>query len=256
MDPLFDTHCHLNDAPLAGDLDGVLERARAAGVTWILVPGTDRATSATAAAMARERPGIVAGVGLHPWFAGREALDVADLARLARAGGVAAIGEVGLDGAVDVPDLDAQEPVFRAQAALARDLGLPLLVHCRQAYDRTLAVLQALGAGGPGGIFHSFAGSREIADRVARLGFLLGVGGVATRPAAKRVRAVLADVPLERLVLETDAPWIGTARVPRGQVQPADVAEVAAALAALKGVPAGEVARVTTANARALLFRS
>jgi TatD DNase family protein len=149
-------------------------------------------------------------------------------------------------------DLDAQEAVLRAQAGLARDAGLPLIVHVRGAFDRLVRVLESLGPGGPGGVLHAFGGSAEVAARLRRLGFVRGVGGAASRPEAVKVRAAVAATPLDAMVLETDAPYIGTRSRPKGIVEPADVAEVRDAVAALAGASPGEVEARTTATARAL----
>jgi TatD DNase family protein len=251
---LIDTHCHLDADPMGRDVPGVLARAAAAGVTAIVVPGVDLPTSAGAVALARERPQVLAAIGVHPDVVDAEkSVDLDGLDRLVRAGGVAAIGEVGLDRVGPGRDVEAQESALRGQVALARNHGLPLLVHCRAAFDRLVAILESFGPHPAGGILHAWNGSAEVADRLWRLGFLVGVGGVATRAEARRAGATLRAIPLDRMVLETDAPYIGTARSPKGRVEPADLPEVASALAALKGVTPDVVAAVTTANARRLL---
>ena len=252
---LIDTHCHLNAEPLGRDQAGVLARARAAGVEGILVPGIDAETSAATVRIARESGGVAAAaVGFHPDVVDETGrVDIALLDDLIAAGGVVAVGEIGLDAVAPGRDPAAQDAAFRAQVALARAHGLPVLVHCRAAFGRLVRILEGFGPSGSGGILHAWNGSAEVADRLWRLGFRVGVGGVATRPGATRVRSALADIPLARMVLETDAPFIGTAARPKGVVEPADLPEIAAALAALKGVSVDEVARVTTANARDLL---
>jgi TatD DNase family protein len=250
---LVDTHCHLYDPPLGADPAGVVARARAAGVEALVVVGTTLRTSREAVALAAVYPEVFAAVGLHP--DADEPLDLNGLAGLLAAPKVVAVGEIGLDGSRGRERLDAQEPVFRAQLALARDHGLPALVHNRDATGRVLRVLQALGPGGPGGILHAYAGSREVAAQLHDLGFCLGVAGVVCRPQARRVRAVLADLPLEQLVLETDAPFIGTATRGRGQVEPAQLPEVCQALADLRGLDPAAVAAATTATARRVLER-
>ncbi len=250
---LIDTHCHLDAEPMGRDVPGVLARARAAGVEVVVVPGVDLATSRQAVERARQDAGVVAAVGFHPDIVDETgAADVDALEALIGGGGVVAVGEIGLDAVGPGRDAAAQEAAFRAQVALARAHGLPVLVHCRAAFGRLVEILESFGPSGPGGILHAWNGSAEVAERLGRLGFRVGVGGVATRLGATRVRTALAAIPLDRMVLETDAPFIGTATRSKGVVEPADLPEIAAALAALKGVPADEVARITTGNAREL----
>jgi TatD DNase family protein len=167
-------------------------------------------------------------------------------------GGFVAVGETGLDDVIPRADLDAQERVFRAQAGMAREAGLPLIVHVRGAFERLVRVLESIGPGGPGGVLHAFGGSAEIAARLRRLGFLRGVAGGVTRPEAVKLRAAVARTPLDALVLETDAPYIGTFRRPKGTVEPADVADIRDAVAMLHGVAPGEVEARTSAAARSL----
>ncbi len=251
---LVDTHVHLADTPLAGDLPGVLSRARAAGIAAFVVPSGDEASSRSARDLARLHPGeVFAAAGLHPWEVGAGGLpDLRWLEAMLAEGGFVAVGETGLDGVVAGADLDAQERVFRIQAGLAREAGLPLIVHVRGAFDRTARVLESLGPGGPGGVLHAFGGSAEVATRLRRLGFLRGVGGAATRPEAVNVRKAVAATPLDAMVLETDAPYIGTRLRPKGSVEPAAVAEVRDAVAILLGVAPDEVGARTSATARGL----
>lgn len=255
---LVDTHCHLYDERLASDVSGVIGRARSAGVTALLVPGVTLETSREAVALAERFDAVFAGVGIHPEAvtAPLSPSDLDALARLADHPRVVAIGEVGLDRGPGRPELSLQEQVFRSQVVLAQQLGLPLLVHSRDAAGRTLAVLEELlpgGGCGPGGILHAWAGPPELARSMARLGFRFGVAGVICRPAATRVRARLAALPLEHLVLETDAPYIGTATRRRGEVEPAALPEIRDALAALLGLPADRVEEVTSRTAQCLL---
>jgi TatD DNase family protein len=253
---LFDTHVHLFEPPLAGDLDGVLARAHAAGVTRLLVPGVDVATSRTALALQAAHPGVLAAVGVHPdvvdargWSDGT--LD--ELEALILAGGVVAVGEIGMDSTGEGRRQEEQEAAFRAQLALARRHGLPALVHCRGVFGRVLELLSELGPRPRAGLLHAFNGSLEAARACLSLGYSLGVAGVITRPEATRARALVAALPLDALVLETDAPFIGTAAHPRGTVEPAHLAETCAALAALHHLPPELIAARTTANALALL---
>lgn len=248
---MIDTHCHLYDAPLAADLAGVLQRARDAGVVGMVVVGTTLETSRRAVALAEEHPDVWAAVGQHP--DAEEPLDLGGLDSLLSSDRAVAVGEIGLDGSRSATQLAAQEPICRAQLAWARERGLPVLLHSRDATGRLLRLLEELGPGGPGGILHAWAGSREVAIQASKLGYCLGVSGVASRPQATRIRRVLGELPLETLVLETDAPFIGTATQPRGRVEPAQVAEVCHALAELHQRDPVSVAATTTATARRLL---
>ncbi len=251
---MIDTHCHLQDAPLCHDVEGVLARARAAGVTAFVVPGVDEASSRAAVLLARSHPDVWAAVGFHPWrVAAGLPVDLDVLRELVAEPRVVAVGEIGLDGALPEPNLPRQLEAFQAQVALARELDKPVLVHSRGATERLCQVLARAARPGRPGILHSFGGSAETARGLVALGWVLGVGGVVTKPWSTRARAAIASVPLESLVLETDAPWIGTLRVPKGQVEPAHLGEARAALAELKGVDVSEVTRRTSAAARAVL---
>ena len=249
---MIDTHCHLVDPPLRQALPAVLDRARRAGVRELVVPGTTLSSSVDAIALAEAHPHVHAAVGIHP-EAVTGPINTETLAALARHPRVVAIGEIGLDRGPGKPPRDLQEAAFRDQLRLARDLDLPVLVHSRDAAGAVLRALQDLGPGGPGGILHAWAGAREVAEQLAPLGMRFGIAGVACRDAARRVRERLSALPLPWLVLETDAPYIGTARTPKGRVEPGDLPEIRDALAALQGVSPSTVAQVTTATARAVL---
>ncbi len=253
---LVDTHCHLFDPPMGAEPAGVLARARAAGVAEVWVPGVDLQSSTRALEPGARLPGVRVAVGLHPQAVGRDRgwveAELRGLEALLDAGRAAAVGEIGLDAEV-AGDLELQSLALEAQLALALEHGLPALVHCRGAFARLLAILEEIPPDGPAILLHAWAGSREIAGLLPARRCFFGVAGVITRPEASRARARAQALPLDRLVLETDSPYIGTARRPRGAVEPADVAEVCAALAELRGLSPEEVAARTTATARGLL---
>jgi TatD DNase family protein len=239
---------------MSQDTRRVLSSAAAAGVGFVVVPGVDPESSRRAVLLSREYAGtVVAAAGVHPQaeLYGTDDGALSEIAVIARSGAVAAIGEIGLD-AEKGPTMDIQERRFACQLELAQGLGLPVLVHCRGAFARLLAIVRSTGFS-RGGIMHSWSGSAQSFALLSDAGFYAGVSGVASRAAASRVRSVVAAIPMDRLVLETDAPYIGTGSTPRGLTDPSSVAEVCMAVASLKGVSFGTVAGATTANARAAL---
>lgn len=246
---LVDTHCHLDLPPLAGRQWAALARARAAGVTAVVAPATDTASWARLSALAGQH-GVHVALGLHPWWAA-EPLDLAGLsAGLAEVRAVA-VGEIGLDLAVEGADRARQVEIFGQQLALARDLELPVLLHCRAAFE---PMLDALARFAPGlrGVVHAFSKGPELAERFAALGLHVAFGGTLTRPQARRAHAAARALPRERLLLETDAPSIAVEGIAAADVEPAHVRQVAAQLAALRGEPVEEVAAYTTRNANKL----
>ena len=249
---MIDTHCHLYAPPLGERVDAVLRRARQAGVEAFVVPGTTLQTSAAAVALAEQHSEVYAAVGVHPEAAEAD-LPLAELERLARHPRVVAIGEVGLDRSPGSPDIARQEHVLLVQIQLAQRLHLPLLLHSRDATGRLLRLLRDTAPTGPGGLLHAWAGALEIARELAPMGFRFGVSGVVTRPEARRVRARLATLPVSWLVLETDAPYIGTARAHPGQVEPANLPEICDSLAALLGLSMQRVAEATSDTAAQVL---
>jgi len=248
----FDTHCHLFSPPLDSDLPGVVQRALEAGVAQLVVPGADLDSSEKAVRIASEYDGVYPAVGVHPHATGDGEVDLDALDRLIRSGHVVAVGEIGLDTSRGKQDLAFQEKALRSQLSLARDHGLPVIIHCRGAFGRILEILKAFGPGGPGGVFHAFAGSIEVAEGLGRLGYLTGVGGAATRRHASRLRKTVAALPTTSIVAETDAPFIGSEHHPPGTMEPAYLPEILAAISELKGMPLDEVASITTANALSL----
>lgn len=247
---LFDSHCHLNDARFAPDRPAVLKRAREAGVCGMLVVGYDLDTSRLACEIAAGEPDCHAAVGLHPHDA--SALDektFAAFSELARQPGVVAFGETGLDYYRNLSPPEVQRSVFARLITLAGDLALPLVVHCREAAEDTLALLDENRHPGQTVIMHCFSGSQQFAEDCVRRDFYLGLAGPLSFPNSRRLKALAALVPLDHLLIETDCPWLAP-QAHRGQRnEPAYVAEVALALAEARGLEAAEVAAATTANA-------
>ena len=247
---LFDTHAHLHFPDFAPDLDDVLARARAAGVRKMVTIGTDGETSRAALAIAERDPEVWASVGLHPHDAagGDDAL-FDELERLAGSPRVVAIGEMGLDFFRDLSPRPAQEAAFRRQLALARRLGKPALVHCRDAHAETLAILVEERVSEVGGVMHCFSGDVEIARRCLDLGLLVSLAGPVTYPNARALPAVARFVPADRLVVETDCPFLPPQPYRGKRNEPAYLVITAARVAELRGEPLEALAPRMTENA-------
>lgn len=251
---IVDTHCHLDYPGLAGDEAGVVGRAKAAGVGAMVHIAAKREGWAPGIALAERRPEVFCAVGVHPHEAGREGLDdPAPLLALAAHPRVVAIGESGLDHFYDLSPRDRQAASFRTHVRAARESGLPLVVHTRDADDATMDLLEAEMARGPfTGVIHCYSSGRRLAERAVAIGLHLGLGGILTFRKSEALRATAAAMPLDRLVLETDAPYLAPVPVRGRTNEPAFAAHVAKALAEVRGLPLAEVERATTANARRL----
>jgi len=254
---LWDTHCHLTLPPLAGDVDGALRRAREASVTEVVVPAYDVASWADVAALA-DLPGVRTAFGLHPWVAGAElsAAGPFDMLRtgleaVLDGGRTAAVGEIGLDFKVEGADRARQIAALDLQLDVAVARDLPVLLHCRGAFEELLALIAAR-QGRVRGVVHAFSRGPELARRFLDLGLHLAFGGALTRPSAGRARKSAAFAPHDRILTETDAPSIGLDGVSPAETEPRHVREIAAALAAVRGVGLEEIAAVTSENARRL----
>ncbi|MGD8207428.1 MAG: TatD family hydrolase [Thiohalocapsa sp.] len=249
---LIDTHCHLDVAAFDADRDRVIADARAAGVTRIVVPAIDAAGWASLLALCAAERGLYPALGLHPLFIDRHR--DADLDALERALGdhhPIAVGEIGLDFHDRSADRDRQRRLCTVQLALARDAGLPVLLHVRKAHEDMLRMLREAGV--RGGVAHAFNGSLQQAERYIDLGFKLGLGGMLTFERSTRLRRLARALPVESIVLETDAPDLTVASHRFERNSPAYLPEVLAALAEVRGADPAVVARQTTANAEALL---
>ncbi len=252
---MIDSHCHLADPAFADDLAEVVGRARQAGVSGglcVLSCGND-AEEAAAGRVRALWPDLRFAVGVHPHEAdrfaagGREAGEAVREA-LARVPGAFAIGEIGLDYHYDLSAREAQRRVFRAQVGLARDIGLPVVVHTREADEDTVAILREEGGGRVGGVFHCFSGDAALADQALDLGFALSFAGILTFPKADALRAVAARVPADRLLVETDCPYLAPVPMRGRRNEPAFVARTLAKLAEVRGADAGELSAAVTAN--------
>ena len=244
----IDTHCHLDDPSLYGRLPEVLVAARDNGVTRFIVPGVGPQGWDAIMALADSDAGIFAAPGIHPMRAAGCSDEA--LRRLSRvAGESVAIGEIGLDYTYgDVPR-EVQQQAFRAQLRLAVAAGLPVLIHCRKAFQDLLLILREEGADRVGGVMHAFSGSPEVATECIGLGFVISIAGTVTYGNAVRPVEMVRQIALEHLVLETDAPDM-TPEPYRGRPnEPAFLVEAAKKVAAIKEVALAEVAQATTANA-------
>lgn len=246
---LIDTHTHLDDPAFAQDRDAVLRASVAAGVTaWVNV-GYSPERWETTIALAQATPGMAHMLGLHPQEAAAwNAATVRRLEELVTRGGARAIGEIGLDYAPRAGDHSRQRAVFADQLALAHQLRLPVVIHMRDA-ERDLADM--LGSFDPTHpvLLHCFDGTRELWSLARDRGYLLGVGGLATRAASEPLRALIRETPLDQLVLETDSPYLVPARQKERRNQPAAVALIARFIGELTDNAPAEIARATTRNA-------
>jgi TatD DNase family protein len=247
---LIDSHCHLHFTSFDVDRDQVLDRAKQAGITVIINPGINLEDSRAVIALAEKIPNLYAAIGFHPNDAenfGQAAL--AELRTLAQHPKVVAIGEIGLDYYWDKAPRPTQRQVFEQQLLLATELNKPVIIHQREATADTMAVLRVWAAEAqPGLVLHSFSGDQAMADEAIALGFYLGITGPITFKNAQTLREVVAAVPLERLLVETDAPFL-TPHPWRGQRnEPAYVKLVAERIAELHRLPLAQVAPILTKN--------
>jgi len=249
---LIDTHCHIDVADFDADRGEVLERAQASDVGSIVVPGIYAERWPELLHVCRGHERLFPALGLHPVYMERHRLE--DLKALEEQIGrkrPVAVGEIGLDFFIPEPDRRGQERLLEAQLCIARDAGLPVLLHIRKAHDRVLKLLRRIEV--PGGIAHAFNGSRQQAEQFIDLGFRLGFGGVITFDRARKIRTLAAELPLTSLVLETDAPDLPPASHRNGRNSPEYLPEVLAVLAELRDDDPANIAAQTTANARETL---
>jgi len=248
---LTDSHCHLDAAEFDADRDDVIARARAAGVTTQVIPAIGVTGFGPIGALCRAHDGLHPAWGLHPMFTGQHRPEHLALLRdwLQRERPVA-VGECGLDFWIEDADAEAQRGYFNAQLELAREFELPLILHARRALEEVTLALRRVGS--LRGVVHSFSGSPEQARQLWALGFLIGIGGPVTWPRARRLRRIVSGMPIEFLVLETDAPDQPLHGHRGERNEPARLAEVCRVVAELRDESPDDIARATTANARRL----
>jgi len=250
---LIDSHCHLDAPAFDADRAEVVARARAAGVMAQIIPATSAARWPNVRAACQRAPGLFPAYGLHPVFvAEHQPEHLSALREWIERERPVAIGECGLDDVVSGLDIEMQQYYFDTQLALAREYDLPLIIHARRAVDAVIASIRRVG--GLRGVVHSFSGSPEQARRLWALGFFIGLGGPVTHPRAQRLRRLAASMPLDVLLLETDAPDQPDHAIPGQRNEPARLPAILTAIAGLRQQSAAEIARVTYANAARLFM--
>lgn len=246
---LFDTHAHLDDEQFDGEREELIKAIYESGVSPVLLPASDMASSRKICKICREHEALYGAVGVHPGAAdsfGEE--DLAELARLSKGKNIVAIGEIGLDYHYDGPSREIQQAAFRAQLALARELDLPVVVHDREAHADCLEILKEF----PGirAEYHCFSGSLEYAKELIKLGFYLSFNGTLTFKNAKTAPIVAAAIPKERVLIETDSPYLAPVPHRGKRNDPRLVYLVAEKLAELWNMPPSEVAEITARNGK------
>lgn len=244
----FDTHCHLDDPRLLPQVSTLIPEAEEAGISRFLVPGVTPGGWPAIALLAAAFPQVLPAFGVHPMHAHLVTPEVvSELRRLKSS--AAAIGEIGLDYLLPEPSRQTQQRAFRAQLAVAREAGLPVLIHCRKAFHDLLGILEEESIGLHGGVMHAFSGSPETARACLKLGLHISLAGSVTYQNARRPVEVALAVPLERLLLETDAPDLAPEPHRGGINLPSYLPATARRVAEIRGITLEELARVTTANA-------
>jgi len=250
---LIDTHCHLTFDELAEDVEAVIARSRDSGVTGWITVGTDTWQNRKAIELADKFENMYASVGTHPHDAkDATAETMTELKELAQNAKVVAIGETGLDFHYNFSPHQDQKRVFAQQLKIAAELNLPVIVHCREAFDETMEVLEQSGSGVKRVVFHCFSGSAEQAKIVLDKGFYISFTGVVTFKNAEKTRDAAKIVPLDRLMLETDCPYMSPAPMRKQKInEPALMIHTARCLAELKAMDLADFAKAVTATSKA-----
>ena len=249
----IDTHCHLDAAEFGDSQAEIVRAAEAVGVNRLVIPSVACSNFDAVRRLCEQYPGCAPAYGIHPMYTDDATpQDIEVLREYLERHRAVAVGEIGLDFFIDHYDHERQEYFFVEQLKLARDFDLPVLLHIRRAQDTILKHLRQIKV--RGGIAHAFSGSRQQADEFIKLGFKLGFGGAMTYTRAARLRELAATLPLDSLVLETDAPDIPPDFLERGSPnEPKYLPRIAQTLAELRGMPLEQIAQATTANTLALL---
>jgi TatD DNase family protein len=255
---MIDSHCHIDMPQFDADRDEVVARAREAGLAEMLVVGeVDEGDALRRSLRVAEKYELPVTAGVHPHQARlADGATYDEIGGLAREGRIVAVGEIGLDFHYDYSPRETQREVFRRQIRLARDVGLPIVVHTREADDETAAILEEEGARETGGVIHCFTGGAELARRALDLGMLISFSGILAFPRSEVIQAVARDVPEDRLLIETDAPFLAPPPHRGKRNEPAFVVEVARKLAALRGVSEQAIGEAARRNYARLFRRS
>ncbi len=256
---MIDSHCHLADDAFVRDLDAVVERAKAAGLTGALcILAAENETEAERARhLAGVWPAVRFATGVHPHQAGPFGAADRDVVALVRGAiaanpGTRALGEIGLDYHYDFAPRDVQQVVFRRQIRLARELDLPIIIHTREAEDDTIAILREESGGTVRGVMHCFTGTRRLAEDALALGMYISFAGIVTFPKGANVREIAPLVPADRLLFETDSPYLAPTPHRGKRNEPAWVTRVAEELATLRGVGLEDLRQQVSANFQSL----
>ena len=250
---IIDSHAHLDDDAFSSEIDMVMARARAEGVGAVINPGADVASSKAAVAIAAAYPEVYALAGIHPHEAAGvrdEAID--EIAAILSSPKVVGIGEIGLDYYRELAPRDDQLRVFRAQLELARQMGLPVQIHSRDASGDTLKMVQEYSRRVPAIVMHCYSGSVEMARDLVKLGCYISLAGPVTYRNARKQVEVAGQVPLDRLLVETDSPYLPPSPYRGQRNEPAYVVETARKIAAIRNISSEEVAAATSANASSI----
>jgi TatD DNase family protein len=247
----FDTHAHLDDPRFKPDQAQVAQNAKDAGLELIVNIGCGLDSIRDTIRLTEQYDWIYGTAGVHPHEAKLMDEEVyfamKDLAKNPK---IVAIGEIGLDFHYDHSPRDVQAQVFRLQIGMARELGLPITIHDREAHQLTLEILDETHAWDLGGIIHCYSGSWQMARQIIKKGYYIAVGGVLTFPNAARIKEVVREIPMDKLLIETDCPYLAPAPYRGKRNEPAYVVRTAEAIAEIKGLPLEEVGRITTENGR------
>lgn len=252
---LVDTHCHLDMADYRDDLEVLLQNSVEHGVIGVITIGTDLASSQAAISIARTYPSVRAAIGIHPHDSGKAGLhDLKKLAELALANRdtVVGYGEIGLDYVKRYSDIQTQQHLFRKQLGLARELGLPVIIHDREAHADCLRIIEAEGPFEAGGVMHCFSGDLEFARQVIDCNFHISIPGIVTYKNAHEMQEVATHMVLERMLVETDGPFLAPVPYRGKRNEPRYSLFTADKIAKLRHSPLKEIARATTENSRAL----
>ncbi len=247
--PLVDSHAHLDGGQFAGDREATIRRALENGVSHILTVGCDLLSSHASVALAKQYDCVYASVGVHPHDAPQiDAAAIATLRALLKEPKVVALGEIGLDFYRDRAPRDVQRQAFRWQIRLAKEIGKPIIVHDRDAHDEVLQILSEEGAAEVGGVLHCFSGDLAMARKCLELGFYLSFPGTITYPKNDEAREVVRGIPIDRMLVETDCPYLAPLPLRGKRNEPAFVRHTAEKIAEIKGLSIEDVARVTSRN--------